>query len=163
MKWSTWTRLSHLTLVPFFRRNTNLTFTSKPLLQMTRRTLLQVCLSNVVVSILCDWLSQVHSDICSVLSSHSLCVSCYLVSTPEMITFQLVLKVSTNSSYYYRVSLNYQTSIFLCNWWNLAWKLRVLITYILCLIQNSRTKQEKNCIKQRGGFWKYPLVFCCSH
>lgn len=60
---------------------------------MTRRTLLQVCLSNVV-SILCDWLSQVHSDICSVLSSHSLCVSCYLVSTPEMITFQLVLRVS---------------------------------------------------------------------
>lgn len=153
MKWNTWTRLSRLTLVPFFRRNTNLTFTSKPLLQMTRRTLLQVCLSNVVVSISCDWLPQVHSDICSVLSSHSLCFLLF------------VLRISTNSSYDYRVSLNYQTSIFLCNWCNSAWKLRVVITYIyiLCLIQNSRTKQEKNCIKQLGGFWKYPLVFCWSH
>lgn len=157
MKWNTSTRLWHLTLVPFFRRNTNLTFTSKPLLQMTRRTLLQVCLSNVVVSILCDWLSQVHSDICSVLSSYSLCVSCYLVSTPEMITFQLVLRVLTNSSYNYRVSWN------LSNLCNLAWKLGEGITYVLCLIQNSHTKQEKNCIKQLGGLWKYPLVFCCSH
>lgn len=118
MKWNTWTRLSRLTLVPFFRRNTNLTFTSKPLLQMTRRTLLQVCLSNVVVSISCDWLPQVHSDICSVLSSHSLCFLLF------------VLRISTNSSYDYRVSLNYQTSIFLCNWCNSAWKLRVVITYI---------------------------------
>lgn len=42
MKLLPWTKLWPLTLVPFFRRSTSLTFIWKPLPQMKKRTLLQV-------------------------------------------------------------------------------------------------------------------------